>query len=100
VIGFLFKNYIKSINDNISKLLTGIDAIKSQVNEIKTDMQLQASAMREVETRVEYRLQNIENRIIEIEKDKTEQSVAIRNLDHFMQKIQIHHNRQHPQDKI
>jgi septal ring factor EnvC (AmiA/AmiB activator) len=89
-----------TLNNKFDSFDTQLKKQSNSINELKTDMQLQASAIREVEVRIEYRLQGMEKRLIELEKDKSEQSVSIRNLDNFMQKIQFHHNSQHPTDKI
>lgn len=82
------------------KLLEGINEIKDQVRELKTENQLQSAALREVEGRVEFRLQGVESRLNDKRTKIAQLESRVTKLEALIERITTHHNMHHPTDKL
>lgn len=94
------KKWMGNFEATTNKILSKLEDIINQINDLKTENMMQTQHMREIESRVEVRLQGIEKRLDAKREKLGEHEHRISQLEKVQEKINIFHNRNHPNDKL
>jgi len=100
VIAWTGKRWLTNFDVTTKKILTGLDDIKVQIADLRTENQLQTAALREIETRVETRIQGIERRLEDKRRKINKLDERVTCLESDSAKIKIYHKQNHPNDVL
>jgi len=100
IIGFGLKKWITQLEKTIAKILLGLDDIKEQIHHLQTENQLQSATIREIEGRIETRLQGMEKRLDTKRHIIGEIESRVAALEKCTQKICLLHKHNHPDDDV
>jgi hypothetical protein len=84
----------------VKGIMSGLDIIKQQINDMKVDNQLQNAAIHEIQTGVELRFRGVDTRFETKAKKIQRLEDRLYALESKLERISLHHSKNHPTDKL
>ena len=100
VISYSGKSWIANFEKFTKEIMVGLESIKEQINELKSDNRMQSAAIHEIQTGVELRFRGVDSRF-ETKASKIQKlDDRVHGLESKLERLTLHHSKNHPTDKL